>query len=124
MRRFRLAIALAAMLAAAVTAPVEARPSAVLNMQISTPGVDCVFTYTASWTGLPGRVAAFELYILGPEGPTYLIHSGTADRSGSFGFNIILEGSGDTGGRLLFLDAAGRTVRTVDNEEGLVSFSC
>jgi hypothetical protein len=124
MRRFRLAIALAAILAAGVAAPVDARAVIRLNMQITTVGADCIFTYTATWSGLKPRVRTVDLYILGPDGPTYLIHSEPAGRSGSFGFNIPLEGSGDTGGRVVFSDAGGRVIHTHDNEEGLVPFSC
>jgi hypothetical protein len=124
MRRLRLAIVLAGILATGVAAPVDARASITLNMRITPVGADCIFTYTASWSGLRPRVRTVELYILGPDGPTYLIHTEPAGRSGSFGFNIPLEGSGDTGGRVLFLDAGGRVLHTHDNEEGLVSFSC
>ena len=122
MRRLRLAIVLAGILATGVAAPVDARLSIASNVRNMAVGVDCLYTYTATWSGLPGRVRSYELYILSPTGPTYLLQSGPTGRSGSLGFNIFLEGSGVSGSRLFFYDSDGRVVRTADNEEGLIPY--
>ena len=122
MRTFRLAIVLAGILAAGVIAPADARVSIVSNVRNTAIGVDCLFTYTATWSGLPGRVRSYELYILDATGPTYLLQSGATGRNGSLGFNIFLEGSGSSGSRIIFYDSSGRVVRTADNDEGLIPY--
>jgi hypothetical protein len=122
MSRLRVALLLGVVLSCVVAAPVAARPTFDNHLHVSS----CFATFTATWSGVPGRARTYELLWVSDGIPRDIpLLSGVASRAGSLVTpNIGIEGGGELSSLLVFHDAVGRTVFSIPNEEGQIPIDC